>query len=276
MNEAPGAAPDLGAAPRAPPPHARGSSSGSPPRTSSSSSRTSPSRACTRPRRCRSSSRGRTGSASPASSTGFVAFHRAARESWRPAALAPRCSASGRAARRWGRRASTPKDFATTRTAETGSWLGQRFQGRGFGTEMRAADARAALPRARRPCRDVRRARRERRVGARRRRSSATSRAGEGIGLAARRPGAPDDVPARARRMGRARPHRRGDRRRSNRASRSSACSLGRMAAPVQRGDEVELEVDSLAYGRERRRAARRLRRLRAPRAAGRHACARA
>ena len=27
------------------------------------------------------------------------------------------------------------------------------------------------------------------------------------------------------------------------------ACSLGRMAAPVHRGDEVELEVDSLAYG---------------------------
>ena len=51
-----------------------------------------------------------------------------------------------------------------------------------------------------------------------------------------------------------------------------SACSLGRMAAPVQRGEEVELEVDSLAYGRERRwRAARRLRRVRAPRAAGRH-----
>jgi len=32
-----------------------------------------------------------------------------------------------------------PKDFAATRTAETGSWLGERFQRRGFGTEMRAA-----------------------------------------------------------------------------------------------------------------------------------------
>ena len=31
------------------------------------------------------------------------------------------------------------EDFASTRTAETGSWLGQRFQARGFGTEMRAA-----------------------------------------------------------------------------------------------------------------------------------------
>ena len=31
------------------------------------------------------------------------------------------------------------KDFAGTRTVGTGSWLGQGFQGRGVGTEMRAA-----------------------------------------------------------------------------------------------------------------------------------------
>lgn len=31
------------------------------------------------------------------------------------------------------------KDFATLREAGTGSWLGQRFQGRGIGTQMRAA-----------------------------------------------------------------------------------------------------------------------------------------
>jgi RimJ/RimL family protein N-acetyltransferase len=31
------------------------------------------------------------------------------------------------------------KDFAITRTGETGSWLGQRFQGRGIGTRMRQA-----------------------------------------------------------------------------------------------------------------------------------------
>jgi len=31
------------------------------------------------------------------------------------------------------------KDFAVTRAFETGSWLGRRFQGRGIGTEMRAA-----------------------------------------------------------------------------------------------------------------------------------------
>ncbi|MFF0307607.1 GNAT family N-acetyltransferase [Streptosporangium sp. NPDC004379] len=30
-------------------------------------------------------------------------------------------------------------DFAVTRQAETGSWIGRRFQGRGIGTEMRAA-----------------------------------------------------------------------------------------------------------------------------------------
>lgn len=31
------------------------------------------------------------------------------------------------------------KDFAVTREVTTGSWLGQRFQGHGYGTEMRAA-----------------------------------------------------------------------------------------------------------------------------------------
>ena len=31
------------------------------------------------------------------------------------------------------------KEFAITREVHTGSWLGQRHQGRGYGTEMRAA-----------------------------------------------------------------------------------------------------------------------------------------
>ena len=31
------------------------------------------------------------------------------------------------------------RGFATQRTVDTGSWLGQDFQGRGFGKEMRAA-----------------------------------------------------------------------------------------------------------------------------------------
>ncbi len=33
------------------------------------------------------------------------------------------------------------KDFTSRRTAETGSWIGKRFQGRGYGTEMRQAVA---------------------------------------------------------------------------------------------------------------------------------------
>jgi RimJ/RimL family protein N-acetyltransferase len=68
----------------------------------------------------------------------FVAFHRTQRDEWRPD--------------RWhlvlgvwtggepiGTQGVDANDFATTRTAETGSWLGQRHQRRGFGTEMRAA-----------------------------------------------------------------------------------------------------------------------------------------
>ncbi len=31
------------------------------------------------------------------------------------------------------------RDFVVTRSVNTGSWLGQRYQGRGIGTEMRAA-----------------------------------------------------------------------------------------------------------------------------------------
>ncbi|MEU7897015.1 GNAT family protein [Nonomuraea sp. NPDC049152] len=33
----------------------------------------------------------------------------------------------------------TGKDFAITREVQTGSWIGQRFQGKGIGTEMRRA-----------------------------------------------------------------------------------------------------------------------------------------
>ncbi|MEV7801562.1 GNAT family protein [Microbispora sp. NPDC088329] len=38
-----------------------------------------------------------------------------------------------------GMQAMSAVDFAVTREISTGSWLGQRFQGRGIGTEMRAA-----------------------------------------------------------------------------------------------------------------------------------------
>ncbi|ONI72622.1 GNAT family N-acetyltransferase [Actinosynnema sp. ALI-1.44] len=38
-----------------------------------------------------------------------------------------------------GMQGATGKDFAITREVHTGSWLGREFQGKGYGTEMRAA-----------------------------------------------------------------------------------------------------------------------------------------
>jgi RimJ/RimL family protein N-acetyltransferase len=68
----------------------------------------------------------------------FVAFHRQQRESWSPEQwhLLLGVWSGGEV---MGTQGLDAKDFAVSRTAETGSWLGQRFQGRGFGTEMRAA-----------------------------------------------------------------------------------------------------------------------------------------
>ena len=68
----------------------------------------------------------------------FVGFHRQQREDWRPEAwhLLLGVWAGGEL---MGTQGIDASDFAATRTAETGSWLGQRFQGKGFGTEMRAA-----------------------------------------------------------------------------------------------------------------------------------------
>ena len=69
---------------------------------------------------------------------GFAAFHRAQRESWSPVRwhLLLAVWARGELI---GSQGLDATDFVSTRTAETGSWLGQRYQGRGFGTEMRAA-----------------------------------------------------------------------------------------------------------------------------------------
>jgi RimJ/RimL family protein N-acetyltransferase len=69
---------------------------------------------------------------------GFVAFHRLQREQWRPERwhLLLGVWAEGELA---GTQALDGERFAAERTAETGSWLGQAFQGRGYGTEMRAA-----------------------------------------------------------------------------------------------------------------------------------------
>jgi RimJ/RimL family protein N-acetyltransferase len=75
---------------------------------------------------------------SPGFVDGFVGFHRQLREDWRPAHWHLLLGV-------WaddepiGTQGIEAEDFAGRRTAETGSWLGQRFQRRGFGTEMRAA-----------------------------------------------------------------------------------------------------------------------------------------
>ncbi|HSC74197.1 MAG TPA: GNAT family protein [Gaiellaceae bacterium] len=69
---------------------------------------------------------------------GFLAFHRAAWAEWRP--------------EKWtlnlitfldgepiGSQGAGAEDFTTKREVETGSWLGAPFQGKGLGTEQRAA-----------------------------------------------------------------------------------------------------------------------------------------
>jgi RimJ/RimL family protein N-acetyltransferase len=69
---------------------------------------------------------------------GFTDYHRKAREDWSPAFWNLLLGV-------WagpepiGIQGSDARDFITRRTAETGSWLGQRFQGQGYGTEMRTA-----------------------------------------------------------------------------------------------------------------------------------------
>jgi len=68
----------------------------------------------------------------------FVAFHEEQRAAWRSDRwhLLLGVWAEGEAA---GSQAIDAQDFAATRTVETGSWLGERFQRSGYGTEMRAA-----------------------------------------------------------------------------------------------------------------------------------------
>ncbi|HET7573182.1 MAG TPA: GNAT family protein [Gaiellaceae bacterium] len=74
----------------------------------------------------------------PYSEDWVVRFHEERREAWRPDAwaLALGVWVDGALA---GLQEATAKDFATTRTVTTGSWLALSFQGRGIGTEMRAA-----------------------------------------------------------------------------------------------------------------------------------------
>lgn len=70
--------------------------------------------------------------------TGFRAYHEMRRADWRVQEwhLELGVFVEGEPA---GVQAVESKDFAGTRTVGTGSWLGQGFQGRGVGTEMRAA-----------------------------------------------------------------------------------------------------------------------------------------
>jgi RimJ/RimL family protein N-acetyltransferase len=67
-----------------------------------------------------------------------VAFHESALREWRPNrwSFNPLVFLSGRPIGSQGMRA---EDFPTRREVDTGSWLGQAFQGQGIGTEMRTA-----------------------------------------------------------------------------------------------------------------------------------------
>jgi RimJ/RimL family protein N-acetyltransferase/predicted GNAT family acetyltransferase len=75
---------------------------------------------------------------SPSFRDDFVAFHEDAVASWRPARWTLNLIAfeDGRPV---GTQALRARSFARTRRVDTGSWLGRDRQGRGLGTEMRAA-----------------------------------------------------------------------------------------------------------------------------------------
>jgi len=75
---------------------------------------------------------------SPAFERGFVQHHWLMRATWTPEAwtLNLMVELDGQAI---GTQTLAAKEFAIHRTVDTGSWLGQAFQGRGFGKEMRSA-----------------------------------------------------------------------------------------------------------------------------------------
>ena len=68
----------------------------------------------------------------------FLPYHEMRRREWTPDAWGLELGVwlEGRPV---GVQAMNGADFARTRRVDTGSWLGQRFQGRGVGTEMRTA-----------------------------------------------------------------------------------------------------------------------------------------
>ncbi len=75
---------------------------------------------------------------SPAFERGFVQHHWLMRATWTPQAwtLNLLVEMEGRPI---GTQSLEAKDYPIHRTVGTGSWLGRAFQGRGYGTEMRAA-----------------------------------------------------------------------------------------------------------------------------------------
>ena len=74
----------------------------------------------------------------PGFAEAFTSFHLGSREAWTPEAwsLDLGVFADGEP---MGCQGIRGERFAETRRVVTGSWLGQRYQGRGYGTEMRAA-----------------------------------------------------------------------------------------------------------------------------------------
>jgi RimJ/RimL family protein N-acetyltransferase len=68
----------------------------------------------------------------------FVAYHERLRQDWTPANWSLELGVWA-ADELIGVQGVMAREFASAREVKTGSWLAQRFQGRGFGTEMRAA-----------------------------------------------------------------------------------------------------------------------------------------
>jgi RimJ/RimL family protein N-acetyltransferase len=75
---------------------------------------------------------------SPGFTREFLSFHRGLREAWRPSKWTLNLAVfSG--GEPLGSQSLGAHGFLERREVETGSWLGSRFQRRGYGTEMRAA-----------------------------------------------------------------------------------------------------------------------------------------
>ena len=71
---------------------------------------------------------------------GFVDFHLGRRRDWRVEDWGLELGVfGGGGGEPMGIQALNGADFVRARSVITGSWLGSRFQGRGYGTEMRAA-----------------------------------------------------------------------------------------------------------------------------------------